>query len=123
MKKWGKVFKTLTVSGSEWMNEERRVVSRIDLKPIAKVWVKFLKSRLMSTTHTTTISQDILILFYAIVKGLVIDVGRIIERENRDYAMKKQKFDALLFPSLITGICEVSGMQFEDSDERIKNEL
>lgn len=43
VKKWG------TVLGSEWMNEEGRVVSRINLKPIAKVWVKFLKSRLMRT--------------------------------------------------------------------------
>lgn len=43
VKKWG------TVLGSEWMNEEGRVVSRINLKPTAKVWVKFLKSRLMRT--------------------------------------------------------------------------
>ena len=49
-------------------------------------------------------------------------ICRIIEREIRDYAIKKQKFVALLFPSLITGICEVSGVQFEESDGRIKNE-
>lgn len=43
MKKWGEVFRTLTVQGSDCMNKEARVVNRIDLKPIAKVWVKFLK--------------------------------------------------------------------------------
>lgn len=43
VKKWGEFFRTLTVQGSEWMNKEERVVNRIDLKPIAKVWVKFLK--------------------------------------------------------------------------------
>lgn len=37
IKKWGEVFKTLTVKDSEWMNEENRVVNRIDLKPVAKV--------------------------------------------------------------------------------------
>ena len=36
--------------------------------------------------------------------------------------MKKQKSVALQSPSLITGICEASGVQFEDSDEQIKNE-
>ena len=69
VKKCRKVFKTLTVISSEWMNKEGIVVNRIDLKPIAKVWVKFLKSRLISIAHMTIISQDRLILLYATVKG------------------------------------------------------
>lgn len=121
VKKWGEVFKTLTIAGNEWMNEEGRVVNKIDLKSIAKVWMKFLKSRLMRTTHTTTVSQDRLILLYAIVKGLTIDVGKIVEQEIRECATKKQKSIALLFFSLITGICEVSRVKFEASDERVKN--
>lgn len=56
VKKWREVFKTLSIQGSEWMNKENRVVNRIELKPVTKVWVKFLKSRLMPTTHTTTTS-------------------------------------------------------------------
>lgn len=97
------------------------MISMIDLKPIVKVWIKFLKSRLMLTIHTTMVSQDRLILLYAIVKRLAIDVGKIIEKEIRDCAMKKQKLVVLLFPSLITGICEASELQFGDSAERIKN--
>ena len=62
-------FKTLTVQGSKWMNKDSRVVNKIKLKPIAKVWVKFLKSRLISIAHMTIISQDRLILLYATVKG------------------------------------------------------
>lgn len=72
VKKCREVFKTVTVVGNEWMNEESRVVNRIDLKPIAQVWVKFLKSRLMLTTHTTIVSLDRL-------KGLAIRVRKIIE--------------------------------------------
>ena len=82
-------FKTLTIQGSEWMNKDSRVVNMIDLKPIAKVWVKFLKSRLMPTTYTTIVSQDRLILFYAIVKGLAIDVEKIIEKEILECTIKK----------------------------------
>ena len=82
-------FKTLTIQGSEWMNKDSRVVNMIDLKPIAKVWVKFLKSRLMPTTYITIVSQDRLILFYAIVKGLAIDVEKIIEKEILECTIKK----------------------------------
>ena len=80
-KKWNTIFTTLTIEGASWVNEEGRVVNRIDLKPIAKVWVKFLKSRLMPTTHTTTVSQERLVLLYVIVRELPIDVGSIIAKE------------------------------------------
>lgn len=83
------------------------MVNRIDLKHIAKVWIKFLKSRLMPTTHTTTVS---------------LDVGKIIGKEIQECATKKQKYTALLFPSLITSIYEASKMKFKGSDERVKNE-
>lgn len=59
----------MTVLGSEWINKEGRVVSRMDLKPIAKVWIKFLKAILMPTTHTIMVFQDKRVLLYAIVKG------------------------------------------------------
>lgn len=36
--------------------------------------------------------------------------------------MKKHKTDTLLFPSLITSICLVSGVRTTAQDERIKNE-
>lgn len=69
------MFKTLNVEGSEWANKKARIVNMIDLKLI----VKFLKSRLMPTTHTTTVSQDRLLLFFAIVKALTINIGKVIE--------------------------------------------
>ena len=80
-KQWNTIFTTLTIEGASWANEEGRVVNRIDLKPIAKVWVKFLKSRFMPTTHTTTVSQERLVLLYVIIRGLPIDVGSIIATE------------------------------------------
>ena len=80
-KKWTTIFTTLTIEGVSWANKEGCVVNRIDLKPIANVWVKILKSRLMPTTHTTTVSQERLVLLYVLVRGLPIDVGSIIEKE------------------------------------------
>ena len=94
----------------------------INLKPIAKVWVKFLKFRLMPTTHTTTISQERLVLLYVIVRGLPIDVGSIIEKEIRDCAIINHKAATFLFPSLITIICVVSGVRLNVKDEHVKND-
>lgn len=48
-------------------------------------------------------------------------MGTILEREIRECAMKQHKNIALLFPSLITGICIVSGVQVPSKDELIKN--
>lgn len=98
------------------------MINRIDLKLIATVWVKFLKSRLMPTTHTIIVSQERLVLLYAIVRGLPIGVGAIIEKEIRKCAMKEHKTIALLFFSLITNICLVSGVHTTAHDERLKNE-
>ena len=122
LQRWNKIFTTLTVEGASWANEEVHVIIKIDLKPIAKVWVKFPKSRLMPTTHTTTVSQERLVLLYVIVRGLPIDVKSIIEKEIRDCAMKNHKADALLFPSLITRICVVSGVPLDAKDEHVKND-
>lgn len=76
----------------------------------------------MPTTHTTSISQERLILLYVIVRGLPIDVGVISEQEIMDCAMKKHKTTALLFPSLLTSIYMVFGVRPTAQDERIKNE-
>ena len=122
-KKWSDVLKTLMVEGSSWLNEEGIVVNRIDLKLVAKVWIKILKSQLIPTTHTTTVSHERLILLYAILKGLPIDVGKIIWREIRECAVKKKhKTATLLFPSLITSICLVSEVKLSTKYESIKNE-
>ena len=76
----------------------------------------------MPTTHTTTVSQERLVLLYVIVRGLPIGVGSIIEKEIRDCAVKNHKTAALLFPSLITSICVVSGVHLDARDDHIKND-
>lgn len=76
----------------------------------------------MPTTQTTIVSHDRLILLYAIVRGLAIDVGKVIQKEIRESALKKQKTAALFFPSLITSICEAFGERIEEKFKRVKNE-
>ena len=76
----------------------------------------------MSTTHTTTVSQERLVILYVIVRGLPIDIRIIIEKEIKECAMKKHKTTALLFPSLITSICVVSRVHLDAQDDRVKND-
>ena len=61
-------------------------------------------------------------LLYAIVRGLSIDVGSIVAKEIRDCAVKNHKIADLLFPSLITSICVVSGVRLDAKDEHVKND-
>ena len=84
--------------------------------------MKFLKSRFMPTTYTTTVSQDRLVLLYVIDRGLPIDIGSIIAQEIRDCAFKTHRTAALLFPSLVTSICVVSGVRLDARDEHVKND-
>lgn len=56
LNKYNSVLKTLTVEGSSRANKEGRVINRLNFKRILKVWLKFLKSILMPTTHATTVS-------------------------------------------------------------------
>ena len=76
----------------------------------------------MPTTHTTTVSQERLVLLYVIVRGLPIDVGSIIAKEIRDCATKTHRTAALLFPSLVTSICIVSGVRLDARDDHVKND-
>lgn len=76
----------------------------------------------MPTTHTTTVSQERLVLLYVIVRGLPIDVGSIIEKEIRDCAVKNHNTVALLFPSFITNICVVSNVRLDARDDHVKND-
>ena len=76
----------------------------------------------MPTTHTTTVSQERLVLLYVIVRGLPIDVGSIIAQEIRDCAVKTHRTAALLFPSFVTSICVVSGVRLDARDEHVKND-
>ena len=49
-------------------------------------------------------------------------MGSIIEKEIRDCTAKNHKITALLFPSLITSICVVSGVHLDARDDHIKND-
>lgn len=87
--------------------------------PVVKEFYANLVSPDQPTTHTTTVSQEMLVLLYVIVRGLPIDIGSIFAQEIQDCAVKTQRTAALLFPSLVTSICVVLGVRLDTRDEHV----
>ena len=51
-----------------------------------KVLFYFMNSVLTLSKHISTVRQDYAILLYALVKGLNLNVGKIVEKSILDYA-------------------------------------
>lgn len=59
-KKWNNVLKTLTVEGGSWVNEEGRVINKINLKPIVKVLGKIFEISIDAhNTHNHCVTRKV----------------------------------------------------------------
>lgn len=74
------VIKVLCRPGAEWKSKEHEAFSfaHKELNRYGKAWYYFLCAKLMSTTQVTDVIHDRVVLLYAIVKGMTIDVGQVI---------------------------------------------
>lgn len=104
-------------SGVEWDISRRgvRTLPSRHLTPEASVWLYFVKSRLMPTTHDSSVSADRMLLLYAMFAGLKINVGKLIVDEIYRCSMKKT--GKLFFPSLITQLCLEAGVPHKPTEE------
>ncbi|KAJ4705116.1 Retrotransposon gag protein [Melia azedarach] len=101
-----------TKEGTQWIvsTTEKRTVMRTALTPAARVWYHFIKFCLRPTTHDDTVSQSKILLIYALLIGLSINIGRIILAEMRKCISKAA--GQLYFPSTITMLCAQAGVIF-----------
>ena len=84
------------------------------LTEIAKVWFYFVSCKLIPSKHLSTIRTDKALLTYVIVKGYKFNVGKIIENSILESVYRK----AITYPSLITKLCELVGVQIGDNEEK-----
>ncbi|KAK5775698.1 hypothetical protein PVK06_043623 [Gossypium arboreum] len=70
---------------------------------IRQVWFYFIRFSLMLSSHGTKISLEQMVLLYSILTGKTIDVGKIILREKRNYAVRRS--GPAYFPFTITILC------------------
>ncbi|EXB45106.1 hypothetical protein L484_019331 [Morus notabilis] len=79
-----------------------------------KVWHHFFRTRLHSRSHTLEVSRERALALYAIKKGLTMNISGIINTVI-SYAIRN-KHVGLAFPSLITKLIEMAGVEFKDNN-------
>ncbi|PON47308.1 hypothetical protein TorRG33x02_323690 [Trema orientale] len=74
------VLKVLCTPGTDWIwhKEELKCLKTQTMSVSTKAWSYFLNAHLMPVSHHRDIMSDQAVLLYAIIKGLSIDVGRVI---------------------------------------------
>ncbi|KAJ4708821.1 Retrovirus-related Pol polyprotein from transposon 17.6 [Melia azedarach] len=101
-----------TKKGTQWIVSaiEKKTVMQTSLTPAIRVWYHFLKFSLRPTTHDDTVSLSRILLIYALLIGLFINIGSIILVEMRKCISKAA--GQLYFPSTITMLCAQASVIF-----------
>ena len=89
-----------------------RSIAKGDLTEEAKVWFYFISSVLRPSKHLSTVGREEVILFYTLLKGYKINVGKIIENSILGYFERKCR-GMIPYPTTITGLCIQGGVKKE----------
>ena len=92
------------------------------LMPVAKVWYNFLCVNIKPSLHLSTVTKDQMILLYAMTKGFQFDIGTVIKWGLIE-STHGRCTSALIYPSLITELCRLAGVQMLDSEEQVQQRL
>ena len=92
------------------------------LKPVLKVWYNFIYATLKPNLHLSTIIRDKTILLYAIVQSIKFDVRNVIERGIIE-STHGRCTGALIYPSLITQLCQLVEVPMHESEEKSTHRL
>ena len=117
-----RILGKITMEGTKWLPDRGVGVylcSRPTLKPSAKIWYHFIRTKLIPTTHIETINKERLILLHYILEGREVNVGKLVQREIYACAFKHK--GCLFFPSLITNLCLRSEVDVTANDEILAN--
>lgn len=91
------------------------------MKLNSKVWLYFVASNLIPTTHLSDITKDRAIFIHSIMMGLTITFGYVIFKAMTHITKIKQ--DGLQFLSLIIAMCKMAGVHYDANEELLHLEL
>ena len=118
--KFKDIIKELTNGMRVWQRTKticNAYINRDYLSKAVKVWFYFINFVITPSKHVSTVRQDRAILLYALVKGFILNVGKIVEQSNLDYP--ENKFSRNIpHPALITLLCIKGGVTFSETEER-----
>ncbi|PIN06917.1 hypothetical protein CDL12_20521 [Handroanthus impetiginosus] len=118
------ISETICTASPDWIlnvHNEPVGIPRTALTKEAWNWLRFINARLYPSSHLSEVSKDRAILFYAILTGIPLDIGRYIHNSIRRSA-RGGMFVSLYFPSLITALCQEEGLVNLPSDELIQSD-
>ena len=74
------VVESLGKPGTQWIKRggKKLTIPSNKLYKEAQVWWHIMASRLMSTSHLSDITKEWLTLLYAVMTGMMINVGKVI---------------------------------------------
>ena len=103
------VCNTLCVPGSSWKMSGGmpKTLAGTSLTVEARAWQYFMCQKMMPANHYTNVTVERAVLVYAILKGMSIDVGRVLF-DSIIHTIKNRL--GLYFPSLITQLCVEAGV-------------
>ena len=114
-----KIVDLLTDGKGKW-NAARKnpheSIMRGSLTEQAKVWFYFLCSVILPSKHLSTVRENEVVLFYAILNGYNFSVGKIIENSILSYY--KGSYKGLVpHPTLINKLCILGGVEGDWEEE------
>ncbi|KAK9029001.1 hypothetical protein V6N11_026131 [Hibiscus sabdariffa] len=91
--------------GTSWNTTGRNPhsVSRLSLRPEAKLWNTFVKRNIMPTSHNQIVDRTRLLLIHTIMTGYRINVGEILAKELAAACANDKGI--LAFPCLVSALC------------------
>ena len=85
------------------------------MKKIAKIWHYFVCAKLQPTTNVSAVMKSRVALVYAIIEGMKIDVGLVIQHSIiHGFDQGIQGFP---HPHLITELCKNDGVKWNQKEE------
>ncbi|KAL1126299.1 hypothetical protein V6Z11_A13G103900 [Gossypium hirsutum] len=92
---------------------------RNSLKPICTVWYHFLKSRLMLSTHNSTVFKEQILLLHLIIMRRKLNISKVIFHEEHWCA--KKNAGSLNFPSLIISLYRMAKVLLNANEDVSSN--
>ncbi|KAK8701538.1 hypothetical protein V6N13_019925 [Hibiscus sabdariffa] len=107
----------LCEAGTAWNTTGRNPhsVSRLSLRPDAKLWNTSVKRNIMPTSHNQTVDRTRLLLIHTIITGYRINVGEILAKELAAACANEKGI--LAFPCLISALCRRAAVPTSPSDK------
>ncbi|KAL4273605.1 hypothetical protein GQ457_13G017370 [Hibiscus cannabinus] len=85
------------------MSRNPHSISRLSLRPEAKLWNTFVKRNIMPTSHNQMMDRTRLLLIHTIMTGFRINVGEILAKEHAASCANDKGI--LAFPCFISILC------------------